>query len=158
MKVDNPKLAKGAAKAPMAAYPKLAIVQMANVMACGGFKYGDFNYRESAVDAQTYIGAMDRHLLLWQDGVDLDKETRMSHLAHIMSCCAILIDAEATGMFIDNRSKTGLMEAMLDNSAQEHNRFKEEFAHLSITAQNNNRFDMDHAIETFGVTEYDLTK
>jgi len=113
----NPKKAKGAVKAPFHATPELANIQMSNVMAGGGWKYGDFNYHESSVDAQTYLSAMRRHYLLWKDGVDLDRESGQNHLAHVMACCAILIEAQATGKFIDNRSKTGVVEAALLQSS-----------------------------------------
>ena len=114
--IPNPKKAMGQAKAPLHAYPMLSVVQMANVMAGGAHKYGIFNYRESKVDALTYIGAIQRHFMKWCDGVDIDSESGQSELAHIMACCSILIDAMSTGSFIDNRSKTGLMEEALKQS------------------------------------------
>jgi len=114
----NPKKAKGAIKAPFHATPELGNIQMSNVMAGGGWKYGDFNYHESDVDAQTYLSAMRRHYLLWKDGADSDKESQQSHLAHIMACCAILIETQAMGKMIDNRSKTGLVEAALEASSK----------------------------------------
>ena len=112
----NPKKAAGAVKAPLHAYPMLPIVQMANVMGGGAHKYGIYNYRESKVDALTYIGAFQRHIMLWADGQDQDKESKQSHLAHAMACCAILLDCQLTGNLIDNRSKTGLMEKELERS------------------------------------------
>ena len=114
----NPKKAAGAVKAPMHTLPTLAMIQMANVMAGGAFKYGFHNFRESKIDAQTYIGAINRHFLKWQDGVDFDEESRQHELAHVMSCCAILIDAHYTNSMIDNRSKTGLVEEMLKGSEE----------------------------------------
>ena len=119
----NPKKAKGAIKAPFHATPSLGIIQMENVMAGGGWKYGDFNYHESAVDAQTYLSAMRRHTLLWKDGIDLDDESSQNHLAHVMACCAILIEAQSTGKFIDNRPKTGLVAAALRKSSETFNAY-----------------------------------
>ena len=116
VKIENPKKARGDVKAPMYACPTLPIIQLNNVMAGGAHKYGYMNFRESGVDAQTYIGAIQRHLMIWQDGVDNDKESKQNHLAHIMACCAILIDCQETGNFVDNRSKTGLMEKALKKS------------------------------------------
>ncbi len=114
----NPKKAAGAVKAPMHTLPTLAMIQMANVMAGGAFKYGFHNFRESKIDAQTYIGAINRHFLKWQDGVDFDEESGQHELAHVMACCAILIDAHFTDGLIDNRSKTGLVEDLLKKSEQ----------------------------------------
>ena len=112
----NPKKAAGAVKAPMHTVPTLAMIQMANVMAGGAWKYGYHNFRESKIDVQTYLGAINRHFLKFQDGVDFDKESGQHELAHLMACCAILIDAHYTGNMIDNRSKTGLVEDMLEES------------------------------------------
>jgi len=115
--VNNPKLKYGAAKAPMDSASNLAIISMQNVMAGGAWKYGYMNYRDTNVDYRTYIGAINRHRMLMEDGVDLDPESRQYHLAHIMACCSILLDAELNGNIIDNRSKTGLVEGMLKDSA-----------------------------------------
>ena len=112
----NPKKAKGDVKAPLHTLPTLALIEMAGVMAGGALKYGFHNFRDSKIDAQTYIGAINRHFLKWQDGVDYDEESGYHELAHIMSCCAILIDAYYTDSIIDNRSKTGLVEHLLRES------------------------------------------
>lgn len=125
-KINNPKKARGDVKAPMHACPTLPIIQLNNVMAGGAHKYGYMNFRESKVDAQTYIGAIQRHLVIWQDGVDNDKESKQNHLAHIMACCAILIDCQETGNFIDNRSKTGLMEKALKKSEKTFSKYVSE--------------------------------
>ena len=122
----NPKKAAGQVKAPMHTLPTIAMIQMANVMAGGAHKYGYHNFRESQVDAQTYIGAMNRHFLKWQDGVDLDEESGMHELAHLMACCAIMIDAHFTGKLIDNRSKTGLIKGLLEDSKEEFGKFIKE--------------------------------
>ena len=122
----NPKKARGDVKAPMFACPTLPLIQLNNVMAGGAHKYGYMNFRESKVDAQTYIGAIQRHLMIWQDGVDNDKESKQNHLAHIMACCAILIDCQETGNFVDNRSKTGLMEKALKKSEKTFSKYVSE--------------------------------
>ena len=122
----NPKKAAGQVKAPMHTLPTIAMIQMANVMAGGAHKYGYHNFRESQVDAQTYIGAMNRHFLKWQDGVDFDEESGMHELAHLMACCAIMIDAHFTGKLIDNRSKTGLIKGLLEDSEEEFGKFIKE--------------------------------
>lgn len=112
----NPKKAAGAVKAPMHTLPPLPLVQANNVMAGGNHKYGLYNYRDSQVDAMTYIGAINRHFMLWQDGEDNDQESSQSHLAHIISDCAILLDCLIRGQLIDNRKKTGLLAKELEKS------------------------------------------
>jgi len=123
---ENPKASQGAMKAPMHTIPTIAAIQLANVMATGAHKYGYHNFRGSRVDAQTYIGAMNRHFLKWQDGVDFDDESGMHELAHLMACCSIIIDAHFTGNLNDNRSKTGLVESLLKDSAEKYNNFRGE--------------------------------
>ena len=43
------------------------------------------------------------------------------HLAAMMASCALMIDAIKTGMFVDNRSKSGQVRPTLDAIAQGHN-------------------------------------
>lgn len=121
----NPKKSQGALKAPIGYAPTTAILEMEAVMAGGAHKYGAYNFRDSPIDAMTYIGAIGRHLALFTDGVDIDKESGRLHLAHIMACCAVAIDAQYTKMFVDNRSKTGLVEGILEDCARTHNGYTE---------------------------------
>jgi len=123
----NPKKAFGALKAPFGTTPVTALIELENVMGGGAYKYGEYNFRESRIDAMTYIGAIKRHFALWEDGQDCDKESGNDHLAHIMACCALLIDSKYTGQLIDNRSKTGLVPGLLKASADRYNKFVDEF-------------------------------
>lgn len=117
IKGPNPKEAMGAAKAPMNACPNTALVELYNVMGGGAWKYGLYNFRDTDISAMTYIGAIRRHMFLWEDGEDNDPESHQSHLAHIMACCALAIDAGHTGKLIDDRSKTGVIPELLRKSA-----------------------------------------
>lgn len=123
----NPKKAHGALKAPFGFTSTLADIEYNNVMAGGAHKYGAFNFRETKIDAMTYIAAIKRHLMLFEDGEDLDEESGNSHLSHIQACCALARDAQLTGMFIDNRNKTGLVAPALKASADKFNRFVEKW-------------------------------
>ena len=121
----NPKKAHGALKAPMNSVPPTALVELYAVMGAGAHKYGIFNFRDTDIDALTYISAIRRHFMLWEDGEDDDNETGRSHLAHIMACCALALDAQHTGKLVDNRSKTGLVSKILSACAASHNAFVE---------------------------------
>jgi hypothetical protein len=79
----------------------------------GAEKYDPFNWRKSNVEAQTYIGAALRHLLAWQDGEEVADDSGLPHLAHALSCLAILVDAQTGGFLIDNRPPAGAMPAVL---------------------------------------------
>jgi hypothetical protein len=119
----NPKAGLGALKAPMGFSPPTAIIEMEAVMAGGAYKYGAYNFRDTKIDAMTYIGAIDRHFKLWQDGVDIDEESGQNHLAHIMACCALVIDSMHTNMLVDNRHKSGLVQELLATSADRYRAF-----------------------------------
>lgn len=123
---ENPKEAQGALKAPMNACPNTALIELYAVMAGGAHKYGLYNFRDTEISAQTYIGAIRRHMYLWEDGVDDDEESGRSHLAHIMACCALALDATHTGKLVDDRSKTGLVEGILKDCAETHNIYTKE--------------------------------
>jgi len=99
----NPKNAFGLAKPPIHLIPGAALVQVAMVMKLGAEKYGAANWRDTKVTASTYVGAAQRHLLSWYDGEGIDPESGASHIAHMVACGLILLDALACGKFIDDR-------------------------------------------------------
>jgi hypothetical protein len=110
----NPKTVYGMQKPAMSAVPPLVLLQLGGVMSLGARKYGRFNWRDKSVTASVYTDAINRHLLLWVDGEENDPESRCSHLAHIMACCAVLIDAAASGKLNDDRSKTNQVAEYID--------------------------------------------
>jgi len=120
---ENPKTRAGAAKpALISVIPTASLLHLGEVMKLGANKYGPFNWRETPVPAETYMDAAMRHLLSWQDGENKDPESGMSHLAHVMACMAIIIDAEENGMLDDNRPKAGRVGEMISNF-QDHGDF-----------------------------------
>jgi hypothetical protein len=52
-----------------------------------------------------YYDAAMRHLMAYFDGQDLDPESGLPHLAHVMACASILIDAKKNETLNDNRPK-----------------------------------------------------
>lgn len=110
---NNPKDAIGRAKTPMHLIPPTALVEVAKVMGLGAAKYGAYNWRDASVAATVYISAAQRHLAAFLDGENADPESGASHLAHMMACGAILVDAFATGNVVDDRPKPGPTPAML---------------------------------------------
>jgi len=147
----NPKKAHGALKCPSGFTPKSAILEMGAVMAHGAHKYGAFNFRDTDIDCLTYIGAIDRHQALWEDGEDFDEETGYHHLASVMACCALIIDATQTGKLVDNRSKTGLIKATLKRLAQLHNEFVEDWE--GLTPEKETRLAPGTVVVTKGPTQ-----
>ena len=104
----NPKARRGATKSPLGLIPPPAEVAVAEVFGLGAAKYGAYNWRETRVEAMTYVHAMKRHLASWLDGENQDPESGQSHLAHIAANAMILLDAYAIGKIDDNRPPTGI--------------------------------------------------
>ena len=102
---ENPKEAAGRIKAQLHLLSPSAMTEIAKVLQHGAEKYGARNYRDTKINATTYVSAIMRHLLAWNDGEDLDPESGLSHIAHVAACCDILLDTAACGMLTDDRSK-----------------------------------------------------
>ena len=101
----DPKGDAGKIKPQLGLIPPSAMEQTAKVHALGAGKYGPWNWRETGVNAMTYVHAIMRHLNAWRDGEDNDTESGASHIAHIAASCNILMDASACGNLIDDRNK-----------------------------------------------------
>ena len=109
----NPKTAHGKAKPPMQYVPPVALLELGLVMEHGASKYGLMNWRKDPISASTFYDALMRHAFQYWDGNDRDLESKRKHLAHIMACCTILLDAEASGSLIDDRPKSGSTESYI---------------------------------------------
>lgn len=103
---ENPKKSFGDTKIPLHLIPSGAARQLAWALKFGADKYGAFNWRETQIDAMTYIGAIRRHLDEWAEGCDYAEDSMLHHIAHIMANCAILMDSIQEGCLEDNRAKT----------------------------------------------------
>tara|TARA_R100000781_G_scaffold39078_5_gene27306 strand:+ start:590 stop:967 length:378 start_codon:yes stop_codon:yes gene_type:complete len=100
----NAKFKHGQAKLSYASVPASALIRMAQVMNSGAVKYGAYNWRESGVDATTYFDAVMRHLIAWyHKGEDADRDSGCHPLGHVMSCCAVVLDALNESKLHDNR-------------------------------------------------------
>jgi len=109
----NPKTAIGLTKPSTSAIPPAAILYLAQAMSNGVVKYGLFNWRDHAVTMSVYTDAIDRHLMALKDGEDVASDSGVHHLAHVMACCAILLDAMECGKLIDNRGIKGPASQMI---------------------------------------------
>ena len=81
----NPKQQYGDRKVPLHLVPAPAMVSIAMGLKDGARKYGAFNWRTLTVEAETYLGAILRHLMAWQDGEDIDPDSGNPHLSHGLS-------------------------------------------------------------------------
>ena len=110
---DNPKTQYGVRKPSLALVPGTAMVSCARVFELGARKYGPYNWRDRTVSSSVYVNAAERHLRAWWDGETTDPESGESHLAHVMACMAILLDAHATQRLNDDRPTPAPTGAMM---------------------------------------------
>lgn len=99
----NPKDLFGAKKVSLSKLPAVAVAHAAHAMMDGAQKYGAYNWRDKAVLASIYVDAAKRHIDNWFEGQRAASDSEVHHLGHAIACCAILLDAEATGNLHDDR-------------------------------------------------------
>lgn len=119
---NNPKTAVGAKKVPLHLVPPSATHYLALAFADGAKKYGPYNWRDNNVSTSVYYGAAKRHLDAFWDGEDLSKDAQVHHLAHVMACCAIVLDALTVGMLNDDRPTEGAAGKLQAEFAASHAR------------------------------------
>lgn len=120
----NPKTAAGAKKPDLSVVPPIGVLHLATAMMNGAEKYGPFNWRTQGISTRPYLAAAERHLKAFQDGEDYSTDTTeagrpVHHLAHVMACCAILLDAESVGKLNDNRPPPGKAGEAIERYAKE---------------------------------------
>lgn len=116
----NPKKGAGARKVPLHLVPPALAIGAAVALGEGAPIYGPFNWRDKPVDASTYIGAIERHLVAWKDGENVDPESRVgkTHLEGIAGCIAILLDSIAMNTLIDDRKTGPAAQLVRDTNAR----------------------------------------
>lgn len=103
----DPKRSQGVKKPRLSLVPPALVIHTAKAFEDGATKYGPFNWRKTAVQADIYYEAALRHLSAWWDGEEIAPDSGVHHLAHAAACIAILLDAEACGALADNRPPLG---------------------------------------------------
>lgn len=108
----NPKCAAATTRLDLTAFPMTALIYGA--LGCTeGMKYGFFNYRVAKVAASVYVAAALRHLTKWYNGEEADSTTKVPHLASVLACIAILVDAHEQGSLNDDRPPANTKVPML---------------------------------------------
>jgi hypothetical protein len=113
-KLSNPKDIVGSGKLSLELVPDTIEAEVALAYLEGALKYGRFNWRVAGVRASIYRAALRRHLMRWWNGEDRDKKTRVKHLASVIACAGILLDAELCGKLTDDRPPAVDMDALLE--------------------------------------------
>jgi hypothetical protein len=104
---ENKKYAAAAKKPTLEYVPRIALYALGAAMADGAYKYGKFNWRETDVNVDIFIEAMQRHLAAYAEGEDYATDSGIHHLAHVMAGAAIVLDGIYMGVLTDTRLYTG---------------------------------------------------
>ena len=107
LKNTNPKDAIGCDKLPLHLFPTSANIYGCLGLLDGMLKYGRSNWREAGVRVSIYHDALKRHSDAYFEGEDNDPDSGLPHLAHMIACVAILIDAKENNKLIDDRMYGG---------------------------------------------------
>lgn len=99
----NPKRQYGLASIPLNLWSTLASAYGALGLYNGSLKYGKANFANTPVEASIYIAAAQRHLAAWAAGEEFDPADGVPNLGGVLANVAILLEARAAGMLIDDR-------------------------------------------------------
>uniref|UniRef100_A0AAU6VZE6 dATP/dGTP diphosphohydrolase N-terminal domain-containing protein n=2 Tax=unclassified bacterial viruses TaxID=12333 RepID=A0AAU6VZE6_9VIRU len=101
--VGNPKVGAASKKYSLRYMPLSANIEANRALENGAEKYGLCNWRDTNVKASVYIDAALRHIAQWQEGQENASDSDVHNLGHAMASLAIIIDAQAQGVLIDDR-------------------------------------------------------
>jgi hypothetical protein len=109
LKPSNPKDAIGSNKLPLELVPDVIPAYAAIGFLEGATKYGRFNWRVAGVRSSIYVAAARRHLSKYWNGEDTDPDTGVPHLASVLACIGIILDADVSGKLTDDRPPKQLL-------------------------------------------------
>lgn len=92
-------------KPPLALIPSEALIEISKVLKFGADKYGVNNWRKDGhctSFSRTY-SSIQRHLLAWNAGEDIDPESGCSHLTHATTQLIILMIHQMEHPEVDDR-------------------------------------------------------
>jgi len=95
---------KGSKPVQIHQLPLEAFTQLGAVYAFGAQKYDDYNFRKG-YDWSLSFDAMQRHAFAFWGGEDLDPESGLPHMAHVMWHAATLLAFMADHPDLDDRYK-----------------------------------------------------
>ena len=116
IKLTNPKDDIGSKKLNVGLVPDVVKIETALAFTEGALKYGRFNWRVAGVRSSIYRDAMERHMMKWWNGEDKDPVTKVKHLASIIACCGILLDAELCDKLNDDRPPYAPVGKLIDST------------------------------------------
>lgn len=116
IKDTNPKDKIGSSKLSLSVVPDSLVVYAAMAYTEGDGKYGGYNYRVAGVRASIYVDAAKRHMAKWWNGEDCDPATKVPHLASVIACMGIILDAKLVGKLTDDRPPKADLSALIAES------------------------------------------
>jgi hypothetical protein len=102
-KDTNPKDAVGVKKAPMHCVPCEVLLELGLAMLEGARKYGSHNYRDAGVRASAYYDALQRHIMAWWEGEEIDPDSGLHHVIKAIATLVVLRDSMHAGNWTDDR-------------------------------------------------------
>lgn len=102
-KDTNPKDVIAAGKAHLTCVPSSLTAFAAMSFFEGASKYGAMNWRHAGIKTSVYLNALKRHLDKYISGEEHDADTLVPHLASIIACAGIILDATLHGTCEDDR-------------------------------------------------------
>ncbi len=85
--------------------PFNALEEVVKVLEVGAIKYGSFNWQKGLSWTETFE-SLQRHLLKWFNGENVDEESGLNHMAHVATNSLFLLYFVLTGKGRDDRPKT----------------------------------------------------
>ena len=99
----NPKDLVGRTKLPLHVWPASATAVGCMAGHEGLSKYGLVNWRATPIHLSQYVGALKRHVANLEEGIDIDPDSGLLTLSHILMTAAIIVDAGVAGTLVDDR-------------------------------------------------------
>jgi hypothetical protein len=119
-KLTNPKDAIGSDKLPLHLVPDTLVVFASLGFLEGALKYGQYNWRVAGVRLSIYWSALERHRIKFCAGEWCDPTTQVPHLASMVACLAIILDAHVKGKLRDDRPPANLaLSKLIDGLTQQ---------------------------------------
>jgi len=92
-------------KPRMELLPASGLTEWARAMTFGARKYGDHNWRKGMAWTRV-LGSLTRHLTAFMGGENIDPESGVNHMAHVMCNAAFLLHYEQHRPEFDDRYKS----------------------------------------------------
>jgi len=99
-------------KPPIDLVDQELILEVAKVLDFGAKKYEAHNWK-IGIPISRYYSAMQRHMLSWNNGEDLDPESGLNHLSHAACNLMFMLYHTKNSPKLDNRFK-GFQEGVND--------------------------------------------